>query len=207
LSGRSLREALERLLWKYRSLAALRLRREEAERGGLREFGRDEVALRTEELRRIAGEFPGSLREVDVSPASILHAKALAIEAEIEALRSDPLRDRPLRFWVAVVLDYHATLREALAVKAWLSARLPKGAQVTPVLAAEFHEWHTRYPHRHGVVAPEGSDFLERHRRPPGGRIHSLIWRALSDRHHAERRVLERAVFGPIDDGEPDTLE
>jgi len=199
LSNEILRESLERLLVKYQSLAVLRARREEAENSGDREFGRDEALSRTVEFRRIAREFPGALRELDVSPASLLQAKARALEAEIEAVRADPNRDRPLRSWVAIVLDYHATLREALAVKLWLAERLPRGARVTAELAAEFLDWHSRYPHHHSAVGAAATDFLERHRRPPGGRIHSLVWRALAERHHADKQELERAVFGRIE--------
>lgn len=198
-----LMESLARLLDKYRTLAALRSRREEAEAAGMKGFGRDEARARTAVFRRIARESPGSLRELDLSPASVLEAKARAVEAEMEALRADPGRKSPVRAWVAVVLDYHATLREALAVKLWLSERLPRGAAVTPELAAQFLEWHARHPHRHSAVGPAGRAFLESHRRPPGGRLHALVWQALEERHHLPKRELERAVFGPIGESRP----
>ncbi len=201
MSRSALAAALRRLEEKYRTLAALRERREEVESVGLMEFSREEAASRTEAFRRVAREFPGALRELDLTEAAVLRAKRREVEAEIEALRKEPQRRSPERAWVVIVLDYHATLREALAVKLWLARRLPRGGAVTPELAAEFRRWHARLPHRHGVSGEPDTTFLERHRRPPGGRLHGLVWEALERRHGLSRAELERAVFGPLPEG------
>jgi hypothetical protein len=192
---------LLRLLDKYRTLADLRARREEAERAGMTEFGAGEAAERTTEFRRIAREFPGSLREIEISPSGILEAKAREVQEEIEEIGHDPGRARPRREWIAIVLDYHATLREALAIKRWLAQHRRSDGLVTPDMAGEFVRWHGLSPLRHSAVGPDPQSFLEEYRRPPGGRLHSLVWRALEGRHGLRRLQLERAVFGPVVDG------
>jgi len=193
-------EPLERLLGKYRSLGALRARRETAEAAGMKEFGTEEVASRTVEFRRVAREFPGALRELEISSARVFETRAKLVAREIEALRRGAPAVSPACRWMVIAVDYHATLREALAVKRWLSERVRGGGELTPGLLSEFLEWHGSYPHRHSLVGPAGIEFLEAHRRPPGGRLHSLVWEALAKKHGLTRRELERAVFGPIDE-------
>ena len=190
-------DALERLAEKYRVLADLRARREEAEAEGMSAFAPAEIEERTARFRRVAREFPGALRELDVTPAEILRVKARAVEEELQALRNAPRRESTRQDWMAIVIDYHATLREALAVKLWLAQRLPRGRSITPDLLEEFGRWHAAYPHRHGLIDQADASFLEKHRRPPGGRLHALVWGALSARYGIPQKDLEAAVFGP----------
>lgn len=200
MNGAGLLERLERLEDKYRTLAALRARREEAEAAGRTEFAAEEAAARLEVFRRVAEEFPGALRELEATGAAALRRKAEAVAAEIEEARRDPKRDRPARAWIAVVLDHHAALREAIAAKRWLARRLPRGAPVTGAVVEAFEEWHRRWPHVCGALGPPGRDLLDRIRRPPRGRIQDLVWRALEARHGRARRELEALVYGEAGD-------
>jgi len=192
---------LERLAEKYRILTLLRVRREEAEAAGLSGFPPAEIADRTLAFRDVAEEFPGSLRELEVQSGNALRAKAGELEAQIALLRGDPRGPSsvraPARSWMVIAVDYHATLRESLAVKFWLAQRLPRGRAITPAVFAEFENWHAAWPHRHGLLDPADAAFLEKHRRPPGGRIHNLVWGALSKRHGLTQTELETTLFGP----------
>ncbi len=185
---------LERLAGKYRALAALRERREAAEALGLARFGRDEAAARGDEFRRVAREFPGALRELDVTPAAVLAGRARDVETEIAQLRAEPGRGAPGRAWVTIVLDYHATLRELLVAKLWLSANVPRGGLVTDEIAERYRAWRRAS----GDVLPAELDvaLLAGCLRPPGGRLNPLVWEALERRHGLPREEIERAVFG-----------
>src|SRR5436305_1862365 len=102
---------LARLGAKYRILAELRARREELQRGGATAFPPEEGSRRRSAFRALAAEFPGSLRELDVTSAVALQARCAAIEAALAGGPEEP--------WMEVAAAYHRTLREALAVKRW----------------------------------------------------------------------------------------
>lgn len=174
---------LERLAAKYRALAELRARREEAVSVGLAGFTGDEAAARRAAFRALAREFPGALRELDTLAAATLRARLADVERELSEARAEPGRAIASRRWIAVAVDYHETLRAALALKLRLARRLPRGGAVTEALAREL-----------------GADaaVLESHLRPPGGRLHALVWDALERRHGLPRAELERLVFGGV---------
>jgi hypothetical protein len=194
-SPRKLRIALIGLLEKYRVLARLRSRREEVEAEGRAAFSGEESARRIAEFRRVARDFPGALRELDSLTAGALFQRAREVEEEIELAGHDSSRRAPARIWVAVTLDYHDALREALAVKMWLAQNLPAGKQVSGDLVSRFRGWFEDHPSRRSE-GPLGAAFLARHRRPPGGRLHALVWSDLELRHGRGRRELERLIFG-----------
>ncbi|HEY0840172.1 MAG TPA: hypothetical protein VGD74_08300 [Vulgatibacter sp.] len=126
---------LERLAWKYRTLAALRARREAVEAAGASCFEPAESRERRRTFRRIAREFPGALRELDSFSAARLRSKADRLEAQL----AHPDRREPAPGeWAAVVLDFHRTLRQALTVKRWLARRLPRGGVVSDKVVADF---------------------------------------------------------------------
>ena len=83
-------------------------------------------------FRDIASRFPGALRELDGSPATVLVAKVLALDVEIE--RS--LRGEAVARWAVVVLDFHETLRELLSEKRERPFAAPGGRIMNLVWAA-----------------------------------------------------------------------
>ncbi len=197
-TGRNgLLERLGRLEEKYRVLAELRGRRDDAEGSGWSGFPQDEAEARTRSFREIAREFPGSLRELEHSTFEQLEARRKEVAQEIEDFGSLAAGAGPARIWVAVVLEYHATLREALAIKMWLARNLPSGASVTDGLLADFTRWHQVHPARHSPTAAFGVKTLERYRRPPGGRLHAIVWEKLGEQFDLEPRELEQLVFRP----------
>src|SRR5262245_33525554 len=162
------RRQLERLAHKYRSLAALRARREELEGAGRDGFSPDELAARAQAFRLIAGEFPGSLRELDTTTGDALAAKADTVERELAALAADPSLAAPAGSWIRVVVDYHAILRELLAMKLWLARRIGRNGAVTEQVAAEFATWLADYPHR-APGRTHDATFLRTLHHPPDG--------------------------------------
>ncbi|MBI3449109.1 MAG: hypothetical protein HY049_09360 [Acidobacteria bacterium] len=196
MSRDDLLAALGRLVVKYRTLAELREARERAEADGHREFGGPEIDRRTLEFRRIAKEFPGSLRELDGSGARRLRAKESAVREVVERSRSTSGSPAPAA-WMSVVLDYHRLLRESLAIKAWLASRVPRGESVGAATVEEYLE-DRRARRLEPMSLLDAAAWLESHRRPPGGRLHNLVFRALEEAHGLTRHAIERAIFGPI---------
>ena len=147
-------ESLRELHAKYLELIRLRAARELTEAAG-RAFTPDEMIDRRDAFRRLAASFPGSLREQGDAPRVVLLAKASAVAEEIERVAAG---GRPERLWIAVTIDFHATLGRFLALK------------------------------RAGA---------ESVRRPRGGRLMTLVWAELEERHGLPRDRLEDLVYGP----------
>src|SRR5215468_3158942 len=91
--------ALDALARKYRALVALRARRD----GG-------EAPATRDELRALAAEFPGCLRELDTLGGHELARRAAAAAAAATGGAREPWMD-----WIA---SYHALMTEALATRA-----------------------------------------------------------------------------------------
>ena len=170
---------LRHLAGKYRTLAVLRARREELEGLGKLGFTDEEGQERRRAFKRVARAFPGALRELDACSAALLERKARAVEAAV-ATGEVPR-------WVEVVLDFHHTLREALAVKLWLAVRLGRGGSLSPEVVGEFAAAHGR---------DVDAAFLERHLHPPGGRVLALVWEAVGARQGMTPDEIRAAVFG-----------
>jgi len=193
---------LERLLWKYRLLTRLRSRREAVEAGGAASFEAAESRERKRLFRRVAREFPGALRELDTLESAQLAARAERVEEAIDRLERGGEAPQPGQ-WLALVLDFHQTLRDALMLKRWLARRLPPGGGITGEVVEEFDRGLARLRrirglrvHRPQLAAHEQAALLRDHLRPPGGRLLSLIWGELEARHGRSRVELEQMLFG-----------
>jgi len=180
---------LERLLAKYRALAELRARREQLQAEGGDHFQPEEAASRRAAFRTLAHEFPGCLRELD----SVTEVKLRQRAEHLARLLDDPEQAEPP--WVPVTEAYHATLREALAIKRWLAHRLPRGGAIAPELVADFSRWYARLPFARSGAHTASAEHLARHLNPPGGRLQSLIWEELVQRFGRPRAELEREIF------------
>jgi len=203
---KSLEDGLAKLAGKYRALELLRRRREEAEAEGLLEFPASEAAARAAECKKLAADFPGSLRELDSTPASVLALKATVVERELEEIRKHPGRRSPSRYWIAVVLEYHALMSEALAAKKWLADNVAKGGKITAKVARSYKSWRKELVA--GPLREENErNFLMHVQHPPGGRLQMLVWRRLEERHGLSRRSLQQAVFGVPSDMEDDARD
>ena len=92
-------DRLDAIARKYRALVALRARRD----GGGAPATRDE-------LRALATEFPGCLRELDTLGPGELGRRAAAAAAAAAGGAREP--------WMEWIVGYHALMSEALAVRA-----------------------------------------------------------------------------------------
>jgi hypothetical protein len=193
-------DELEALADKYATLARLRARREAMLAAGHAGFDLGERDARKDDFRRVARAFPGALRELDVTTADVLAAKAAAVAAELAEQRAAPDRERPGRHWIAVVLDYHATWRELLAIKLFLARRRPVPAPLDDDDVHACRAWYAELPVDNRRVGwPIDAASLDLLRRPPGGRVTPFVWRALAERHGLAHEQLVAAVFGTPD--------
>jgi len=192
---------LERLAHKYRTLAALRARREALQAAGADCFDEAEGAQRRRAFRRIARQFPGALRELDTTPAAALAARLDDVE---RALAGGPVAP-----WIPVVIDYHLTLREALLVKTWLARRSPRatplGAATLAIFAARMQRLEALRSRigLPGLGSPalpateaEWSALAAHYLRPPQGRVLPLVVEALARRHDLPVDAVRRIVQG-----------
>jgi hypothetical protein len=140
---------------KYAALVGLRRRRDaggDAAGGG--------------ELRALAAEFPGCLRELDTLGLVELERRARATEAAADGGAVEP--------WMAWIDGYHALMRAALAVRA---SRAPE-----PPLDATF-------------ATDLATDFVAAVLAPPGGRVSVVVLRALAARFGVPAATISAALF------------
>lgn len=185
---------LERLAWKYRLLAALKARREEAEGSGASTFRPEEGASRKALFRRVAREFPGALREHDSLPAARLAARAERIE---ELIRSGGAAAP----WIVLVLDFHESLRELLVVRRWWARRsaVEPADRMAAYLARTERLRRIAGP-RSVRLAKDPRTILERSLHPPDGSLLEMVWGELEQRHSRPRQELEAVIFGDAPD-------
>lgn len=189
---------LERLARKYETLVVLRGDRARVEALGLDRFPPGEGALRKRRFRRLAREFPGSLRELDTSSPERLEGRLLELRGVLARGSCDV---EPIPRWMGVCADYHRTLRLLLRIKLWLACRVERGAVALPPAVVRSFEgrverWERLAQGSAASLRPLPEE-LERIFQPPKGRILELVWEALESRHGLDRTVLEALIFGP----------
>ncbi|HEX9296806.1 MAG TPA: hypothetical protein VF881_13270 [Polyangiaceae bacterium] len=144
-------EALLALARKYEVLA--RIRRDRDEGRGL--------AARSE-LRALAREFPGALRELDTLRRDEIDRRAGAL---VQAAGAAPVEP-----WMEWMIAYHGVMRAALDVKAQL---------------ARSGEWSPAVVHSVAAVASRRSgfsvddDFVRAVASPPDGRLNVVVFQRL----------------------------
>ena len=163
-------QLLSGLLDKYRRL--LRLRTEPTT-----EAPRDE-------LRRLARQYPGSLRELDRLPLESIAARIAALEAVLELTREPEA-------WMSLQVSYHGFMRATLRVKRW--------AREWPEDAAEARR---RLAERYVAAEdePEIAFFDEAViaaiRRPEKGRLNPFVIRVVAARFGMGVGAVADALFG-----------
>jgi hypothetical protein len=176
-----LREDLRALLDKYETLVVLRERREAVEAAGDLGFAPGEAEERRLAFRALARRFPGALRELDRHSARVLRGKAEAVRRA----------ESPAR-WMLVTLDFHAFLREVLAVKHFLAVHAPVPMAIDEAMAAAC---------RAAVPASAGAwdgraDSVDRWRRPPSGRVLPAVVAEVAARHGLSIDEARHDIFG-----------
>ncbi len=150
---------------KYRALVALRARRDAGGAGG----GPGVV----EELRALAREFPGCLRELDTLGTSELARRAETVEAALE-------RGGAHEEWMAWIWGYHRLMRAALAL------RRGEGAGAGGAGAG-------------GAGGAGGAEldaeFVAEVTAPPHGRLGVVVLRRLARDHARPAKAIAAALF------------
>jgi hypothetical protein len=146
---------------KYDALADLRERREKG--GG--------VAPRSE-LRALAREFPGALRELDSLPRAEIERRRASLRA---ALLGDPPEP-----WMTWMIAYHATMRAALFIKARLARarHLPGDRAEGATLPDELARQVALDAAQHSAL-PIDDVFVQAVARPPARRVNAAVFERL----------------------------
>ncbi len=182
LGGGARAPDLAALARKYRTLADLRAEREGAIEGGQDRFEGAALETRGRAFREVAREFPGALRELELTPTEMLRRKAERVEAAATGAGAAP--------WMHVVWDFHAMLREALALRRFLRAE--------PGCSAEALRAHHAALDDAGAMVADAAAARGAIERPPNGRLLALVWPALAGRYGIAEAVAREMVFGPV---------
>jgi hypothetical protein len=162
------REDLAALARKYEVLA--RMRRDRAEGGP--------VAPRAE-LRALAREFPGSLRELDTVPLDEIDRRMRALgDAARSAARVEP--------WMSWMSAYHACMRAALFVK----ARVARAPNLSADLARSVAEVATA----HLGIAIDPA-FVRAVAAPPRGRLNTFVFDRLAASFGVAPETIQKTLF------------
>lgn len=160
----SLRCSFADLARKYRKLLRLR--------DGL-------IAFDALELRALAREFPGALRELDALPREeLVRRRELAEGSHRSETALDPLVD-----WMRT---YHETMRLALSLRARLGRERAPAAHVVEDLVAA------------GTSALDGRcdvDFVSGVASPPRGRLNALVFARMAERFGERPAAIEARLF------------
>jgi hypothetical protein len=160
-------ERLARLAAKYHDLGALRRARQ-----------RGEPVPHRDVFRKLAGEFPGCLHELDTLPLDEIDQREAALRRASEGGTVEP--------WMAWLDGYHALLRAAL----WLRAP-PREVE------ASTEEQAKRLAEAASAIAgvPVDAGFVRAVADPPGGRLVTLVFATLERMHGSPAATIRRALF------------
>jgi hypothetical protein len=154
---------------KYRRLLALRL-------------GAD-AQPPVAELRALARQFPGALRELDQLPLEVIRVRLAALESVVTG-------DGALEQWMMLQASYHGVMRATLRIKRWSRSWSREPDSAARELAARY------------VPAPDepAVDFFDAAvlltiRDPPGGRLNPLVLAAVARLHGVDADHVRRALF------------
>ncbi len=155
--------ALTRLARKYERLIELR---------------REPSDVRPADLRKLAEEFPGALRELDALPLAELERRLSSVRSAIEGGPTEALIE-----WL---IGYHSLMRTALAVKRRLAGlRRPSGEHARRLAEALTLEM--------GVTC--SVELVQQVAAPPGGRLNELVLGRLAQTSGRTTGELRSAMF------------
>jgi hypothetical protein len=189
-------DELDALAAKYEALVRLRRRREALVAQGQVGFDEREGPVRLGEMRALAAQFPGALRELEVHEATALERRAQVVRAAQRGEAAVP-------GWVELVVELHETLRAGLRVKRWLAetrAAQPFDATTAARCAAAVgpDAAGTAGAAARGHWPIEPSTLVALHR-PPGGRLMPFVIARVAARLGVSPHDVEVAIFGNVD--------
>jgi hypothetical protein len=174
---------------KYRLMLMMRLEREALESRGIFKLTGESATQRRESLKALAAAFPGALRELDTQ-------SSIALEQRLQALENLPVQGADLPNWARVCWDYHALLKQCLAVKAWLGKNKAKSIELVSIEDAWRAQEANLYCMADWPESYRGAKLLELITHPPGGRLSQLVWEVLEERFEMPTVKLRLLVFG-----------
>lgn len=167
-AGFSSEEELRALARKYQVLAKMR-----------RDRARDGSIAARADMRALAREFPGSLRELDTVHLDEIDRRTRVLT---EAAQGDTVVE-PWMIWMSA---YHATMRAALFVKARV-ARSPLLSDDRARAIAESATSHLGQPIDEGFVRTVAS--------PPRGRLNAFVFERLGQGFGVAPELIWQTLF------------
>jgi hypothetical protein len=167
-AGFSSEEELCALARKYEVLAKMR-----------RDRARDGSIAARAELRALAREFPGSLRELDTVPLD-------EIDRRTQALREAARGATGVDAWMIWMSAYHATMRDALFVK----ARVARAPALSDDLARAVAETATAH-----LGHPIDETFVRAVASPPRGRLNAFVFDRLGQGFGVAPELIWQTLF------------
>jgi hypothetical protein len=137
----------------------------------------------TAELRSLARQFPGSLRELDRVPLEMLAARLRALEAVLSG-------KAPIEPWMQMQASYHGYMRATLRIKRWSRQWPSEPAAALVLLAAKYVSADDEPP-----LSFFDAELLARIRKPPGGRLNPLVLEAVARLHATTPQVVSDALI------------
>lgn len=140
-----------------------------------------EVAPRAE-LRSLARQFPGSLRELDRLSIETLETRLAALR-RVLADASDP---EP---WMCLQASYHGYMRATLRIKRWSRAWPDEPAAALLAFTARY----VPAADEPGLACFD-AELLAKIRKPPEGRLNPLVYEAVARIHETTAEVVAEAL-------------
>ncbi|HKP61218.1 MAG TPA: hypothetical protein VJV78_31025 [Polyangiales bacterium] len=136
-----------------------------------------------DELRSLARQFPGSLRELDRLPLPLIEARLRELE-QVLAEGREPTQ------WMRLQVSYHGFMRATLRIKRWSRAWPEEQEAAQAELAARY------------VPAPDepalgffDAEVLELIRNPPAGRLNPFVLAAVARVHGTTAEDVGKALL------------
>jgi hypothetical protein len=167
-AGFSSEEELRALARKYEVLARMRRDRE-----------RDGSIAARAELRALAREFPGALRELDTVPMDEIDRRTRALADAAQGAAA-------VEAWMIWMTAYHATMRAALFVK----ARIARSLALSDSLSRAVAEKATAH-----LGQPIDETFVRAVASPPRGRLNALVFDRLGQEFGVSPELMWDTLF------------
>jgi hypothetical protein len=137
------------------------------------------------ELRSLARQFPGALRELDRLPLP-------SIEARLRELEQVLAEGREPALWMRLQVSYHGFMRATLRIKRWSRAWPEELAAAQVALAARYVPAADE-----PAVGFFDSATLQLIRRPPAGRLNPFVLAAVARLHGTTSEIVGDALVSP----------
>ena len=135
-------------------------------------------------MRALAAATPGSLREIDVLPLDALEARLAHVQ--------DALAGAPAAGWLVWMVEFHAWMRLALALRA-ADLRADAARALSWAHAREREPLDLALGNEH-----VDDDAVRALLRPEGGRLVPVALRFVARAHDRSAAEVERALFPPV---------